>query len=250
MPVRINLDLGGMMGITKTTVGQIRRNADDVFGATSNWFRENPTAQRLIMNMRFGGGKYYESFPERVGDIIFKAQPEQIASLKNFIIDQPGGKDAWAGVEFSFISDLYKKSTKEIPETGKQFLQPFKLATLIDENKEMIKTVMPDLYPKLMQEAQYYFKVAPEFESASILKGAGAVAVLSRGIGGSAGTYLMGGAGIPVAEGVGALSAWALLSPSAKKGLRTLTKTAKYGVAKPALHLRGDAIPFEMYESR
>lgn len=147
---------------------------------------------------------------------------------------------------FQFVSGLFDKAMREIPETGEKILQPYKLAKLIYANKPKIKELTPELWPKLKAEAEFYKSVAPEFSKQAGQYISGPGTVISRGVGGAAGGFLFGSAGVPMAEGLGTISAWALMSQGDRKLLsKVIGSGAKNLLAKPAVHMAGQAIDFE-----
>ena len=153
--------------------------------------------------------------------------------------------EAFKGImQFNFIKKLFDKATREMPATGEKVLQPAKLSKLIHTNKRKILKEMPDLWPKLEKEAAFYKDVAIHFKAQGeqFIQGPGAV--ISRGIGGAAGGVIMGPWGVPVVEGAGLISAYALMSPGIKKIIQKIVKGTKYVAGKPALHLTSQALDF------
>jgi len=183
-----------------------------------------------------------------------KLTPSQQAArekLKQTILDdisRLGGKDAAvlkksadenfkSVVRFKKLHDIFEKAIVRTPETGEMYLQPSKLADLIYDNKTVLQRDMPDLWPKLKAEADYYRSIAPEFAKRGHGPG------LSSGSG-MAIAYTFGGpSAIPVAEGFGIASAYALLDPATQKVIKTLAKGVK-PIGKAGLHMAGSEIDF------
>lgn len=138
---------------------------------------------------------------------------------------------------FNFVREIFDKATTEVPESGEKALQPAKLSQLIYSNKARIKKEMPELWPKLKEEADFYKKVAPEFAKKAVSPG------LSSGSGMAIAGLVGGVKAIPIAEGFGLASSYALMDETTQKILQGLMKSAKQG-GKAALHLGGREFDF------
>lgn len=186
---------------------EAKQKADEIFKMTKQWFDDNPSAQFITGKMRMGKGKYYEAFPERAVDRIFNANPEEALRIKNEVLKAEGGKEAWAGAEFSFLKDMYDRSIKTTADTGKKRLLPDALADEIYSREKFIKRVMPNIWPKLKAEADYYKEIAPQFES------------------------------IDASDIWGVMSAWDVISPKTKKVLVDWPSKVAGTVTNPALKI-------------
>ena len=76
---------------------------------------------------------------------------------------------------------------------------------------------MPELWPKLKAEAEFYESVAGEFTKRAKTGESQITRGVVSGLGAGAGFGAGGFAGVPVTEIFGLTSAYALLSPTAKK---------------------------------
>jgi hypothetical protein len=141
--------------------------ADKTFAAINQFMRESPGAKKIISKMDFGRSDrlYFQDFPERVGDIIFKKQPDEIMKIRNAVVSESGGEEAWKMLSFNYISDLIRSAMKREDFTGKLFVRPAELAEKILASENTIKAAMPiSEWKRLAQEAQYFASVAPQFE--------------------------------------------------------------------------------------
>jgi len=146
--------------------------------------------------------------------------------------------------QFDFINRLFEKSISEVPGTGAQQLQPVKLAKLIYSSKGKIQREMPDLWPKLKKEADFYMEIGPQFgkQASQMISGSGSV--ISRGLGGAIGGFLGGAPGVATAEGLGIVSAYTLLTPKAQKIISGIVSQSTKGAGKAGLHLGGQELSF------
>jgi hypothetical protein len=243
------LDDIGINSMTGAEAAEAKRTADEIFKQTKQWFEQNPAAQSVIQKMRSRGGTYFEAFPEKAMDNIFAADPEQLVRIKAEVVKAPGGAEAWAGAEYQFLKDIFDRSIVVDKAAGETKLMPYDLHRAIYENKDKIQKLMPDLWPKLKAEADYYLEVAPEFKKRAT---AGALGGTERVVGAAGASAAMGPVGVPVAEGFGAISAYALMSKSSQKGVQRLLQVAPVAgavlkpVLKSTMHLKashGDTNP-------
>jgi hypothetical protein len=243
------LDDIGINSMTGAEAAEAKRTADEIFKQTKQWFEQNPAAQSVIQKMRSRGGTYFEAFPEKALDNIFAADPEQLVRIKAEVVKAPGGTEAWAGAEYQFLKDMFEGAIKKDEATGQTQLLPYALHQNIMDNADKIKKLMPDLWPKLKAEADHYLEVAPEFKKRAT---AGALGGSERAVGAVGATAAMGPWGIPVAEGFGAISAYALMSKNSQKGVQRLLQVAPEAgavlkpVLKSTMHLKashGDTNP-------
>ena len=191
--------------------------SDKIFGDTNNWFRNNPTADAIISKMGFGRSetRYFQEYPERVINRLYKASPEQLKNIKQAVIKEPGGDAAWAGLEFNYVKDMYAQSMKQAKGTGKRELLPDDLALRIWDSEDTIKAINPDLWPGLKKQADLYSEMAKRFEP------------------------------VDTTTGMDLFSAWGVLKPKQKA---LLSKTGKVvgGITKRAtkagIHMAGQGI--------
>jgi hypothetical protein len=234
------LDDIGINSMTGTEAAEAKKTADQIFKESKQWFDANPAAQAALQKMRSSGGSYYEAFPEKTFDRIFSASPDELMRIKKEVTKAPGGTDAWAGAEFQFLRDMYEKAITIDKAAGEPRLLPYQLAQNIMENKEKIQKLMPDLWPKLKAEADYFMEVAPEFKKRAAADSVSGT--MGQGLGPVVATYLAGGIqGIPVAETFGAISAYGLMSKPAQNAVKRLisgvTSTGTKTAIKTGLHL-------------
>lgn len=229
-------------------VEKARELADKTYADTRQWFRNNPKASRIITSKFSGMPPVYKDTPEKIADYLYSWRGDEVGEIGKVIRKQKGGEDVWAGFEFMWVDNLFRKyiSTVEgLQGTGEKFLKPVGLAQEIYDKADWFKKVMPDAWPGLKAEADRLTLLARDFSRTSKAFVTDVAAVGSRAIGGAVGRYFAGGAiGIPIAEGIGSLSALTLMSPKFKK---VLAGTSKY-ILKPALkttlHLGGRPIQF------
>jgi hypothetical protein len=151
--------------------------------------------------------------------------------------------ETWKAVkEFQFLAGLYKDAMTEVPETGKTILKPYTLGKAIQANESKIKATMPELWPQLQIEADAYIKAGDKLGDAIEL---GKDSILSKGLGGFLETMGLGLKGFPLAEGIGALSAWSLMSDTGRKVLENLISVGTRVPAKSAIHLSGEEVNFK-----
>jgi hypothetical protein len=158
------LDDIGNLSMSGAAAQEAKQQADTIYAATKQWFRDNPTAQYITRKMNFGSGQYYENYPERALDRILNAQPDEAARIMNEIRKAPGGQEIAAGAEFEFIRNMYDQSIKTTRDTGAKRILPRELADRIYENKDYIQKVFPGIWNKLKAEADYMVQAAPQFE--------------------------------------------------------------------------------------
>ena len=214
----------------------------------------NPKQVKYLLATVFKSGKKgYERLTPSVQNLREELK-EVMKNDLNRITETSGGKSALAAKEeadevfktvkqFQFIKNLFDRSIREL-DTGKRELRPYKLYREIYENKKSIQKQMPELWPKLKAEADYHKKIAPEFSAQERRLIGGAGAAVSRGIGGAMGTLLLGPTGIPIMEGVGAINAFALMSPKAQKIIGAIISQSTKSLSKTGLHLGGKQINF------
>ena len=98
---------------------------------------------------------------------------------------------------------------------------------------KIIKDIMPDKWPKLKAEADFYTKVAHNWRppQQGIMGGAMKMGPGAVGAGVTAAT--VGPQWIPVVESFGAFSAWMHLKPGARKAMGAVVRNA---IVKQAVH--------------
>jgi hypothetical protein len=181
------LDDIGKMTDTGSEAIAARERATEIFKATKQWFRDNPLAATISKKPMWSGGYTV--------DRLLKGSADEVKNIKDAVIKTPEGKKAWAGVEFAFLDDLYSRHIKDAGTgSGKKKLLPDPLAEEIYAKEEWIKKVMPEVWPKLKAEADFYKEAAPQFET------------------------------LGVGEIWSNASAWEVLSPKSRKILMTLAK--------------------------
>lgn len=121
-------------------------------------------------------------------------------------------------------------------------LPPNQLADSIIANKGKIQREMPDLWPKLKAEADHLKSVAEAF---SETPQQGLVQDAMRYGGVLGGSSLLGPVGIPIVEGIGAASAYFLMSPKGQKVLQKIVYGSVKGAGKAGLHIGGRQINFQ-----
>jgi hypothetical protein len=146
--------------------------------------------------------------------------------------------------QFKFVKGLFDKGIQIDKASGRARLLPNLIAENIYRNEKRILKDMPDLWPALKKEADYYRGVATQFEKEATQYMTGLGQVASRGFGGTAGALLFGAPGAIGAEVFGAISAYSLLSPVVQKTLSVAWK----GTGKAGLHLGGKAVLFRKPE--
>uniref|UniRef100_A0A6M3L655 Uncharacterized protein n=1 Tax=viral metagenome TaxID=1070528 RepID=A0A6M3L655_9ZZZZ len=150
--------------------------------------------------------------------------------------------------QFQFIKRMYDGAFREIPETGEKALQPMKLAKAIYESKGRILKEMPELWPKLEKEAILYESIAPEFAKGASQQITGINQLIARGSGGTIGSFLIGPAGFPVAEGLGMISAYAVMSPSGRNIIKKMVSQSLKATAKTGIHLGGKPVMMKSHD--
>jgi flagellin-specific chaperone FliS len=200
--------------------------ADKTFAAVNQYLRESPASKKIISKMDFGRSDrlYYQDFPERVGDIIFKKQPDEIMKVRNAVVTEPGGEEAWKMLTLNHVTDLIRSAMKREDFTGKLIVRPAELAEKILANENTLKAAMPlGEWKRLAQEAQYFASVAPKFEK------------------------------IPVDDAFDLFEAWSVLSPKsqkiAKKAIGGALKLGKQA-SKIGLHEFGSMYNKPIEEAR
>ncbi|RLA57455.1 MAG: hypothetical protein DRR04_12810 [Gammaproteobacteria bacterium] len=234
-------DLTAQQGLTEPDkmIKNLRRKADAIFKGSKDWFKNTPAGQKIINKMRFGGGKYYEAYPEKVVDNLMNLYSvKDVANVKREMMKTVDGAKAWHSMEYEWAKSLYDKATQVSKRTTNTEIMPMQLHDLIMEQEPFFKSVSPELWPRLLKEAKHYKSVAKDFaarESKHVFSTAGGLAL--AGATGSFGNLTA----IPVMEGFGAASAWAIMAPSAKKVLRGVKKLSPVGkaVVKTGLHVGG-----------
>jgi len=145
--------------------------------------------------------------------------------------------------QFKFIKRLFDKATYVGKTSIETRLKPNELADSIYANKSKIQRDMPELWPALKAEAGYYKKIAKDFSETS-KQGWAREGLRFAGVVG--GAKFLGPAGPPIVEGMGAASAYFLMSPG---GREVLKKVVYQGIAKPiakaGVHLGGRQVNFQ-----
>jgi len=193
--------------------------SDKIYAATNAWFRENPVASKIIGELRFSNLPYYKEFPERVVDKLMDPKAmssDQLSRIRTAILSEPDGNKAWAGLELNFVKKIFDDAIAASSKgSGKKTLRPSVISDAIYDNEKMIKAINPDLWPKLRREAEYYEKIAPDFET------------------------------IDTADGMSLFEAFGTLHPKTKTALGEIAKYGfKYGIAKPIMHMGGEEVGF------
>ncbi len=181
--------------------------ADEIFGNTKNWFSSNPTAQKIIGKMN----------PENVIPNLSRLSPSQIKTIREGIIKEPGGKEAWAGFEMNFIQNIYREALTITKDTGEARVLPALLADLLNGAKAKILAINPDTWAAVKKEADFYSRVAPEFKE------------------------------LKLQNGMELFNAWGVLSPGSKKTLQSLAREKLIpqtfrGLSKAGLRLGGQEL--------
>lgn len=216
-------------------------DADHVFGATKELLKKNPSIDAFTDPSRISKGTrpLFVDRPESVINNFWKnSTPEEMKTLKIELQGRgvtkptPGGTEAFENLKFLWIKNLYEGAEVTSKVSGKTNILPFKLAKDIRANEAKIKVMdeSGELWKRLEAEASFFEKVAPEFvkaEKAGELRTVGRQAIgTGLAVTGLA-TGVVGPATIAVLEGFGAVSAWALMSPTTKKIVQSTTKAFK-----------------------
>ena len=184
-----------------------------------------------FFDLTAGQKKARETLKKTILEDIVKQSPEA-AVLKE------AGDKAWGEISnFNRVQKIYNSALREMP-SGDKFLNPTLLSKNIYKNEKVIKETMPDLWPKLKKEADYYSEVAHNWRPPDSNKFRSTVlGGLGMGASGTAAiAYMLGPQFIPVVESFGAVSAWMTLNPGARKILGQIAKNA---IVKPAAHIAG-----------
>jgi len=237
-------DIKRMGGAKLADYDKVLGAADKVYAETNRWFRENPNAKIITGDLKIAPGtKYYEYAPEKVIDRLIGAQPDEIARIREAVLDIDGGDAAWAGFKMHFIDGIYKEAQKKVDDIGGWVLQPDDLFNSIYGREAQIKAVSPDLWPKLKAEADAAKITAEKMKLAQTPK-----QPLLRGTGAAVGGFLGSttGIGAPIgagiAEGIGTISAWSLLSDAEKNILKKFVKGIPKATTKGGIHLGGQRV--------
>ena len=147
---------------------------------------------------------------------------------------------------FQDIKKMFDASIDTNKFTGESRFLPAKFADLVYSNRSRIlkDDNLKAYWPVLKKEADYYRTVAKSFEESKL----GPLDAL-RPAGSALGYAVAGGAGIPIVEGMGGFSAYALMSPKAKKALQALVFGGTKVGTKAGLHIGGQQINFEGAEN-
>ena len=145
---------------------------------------------------------------------------------------------------FNKLNKLFNKGVNTMP-SGDKYLNPTKLANEIYASKGMIEEQFgKDMWKTLKAEADFYKKMSPYWRppsSKSVLQksaeGMGRMAVPTT----LAFTHPVL---IPVVEGFGAISSWALTGGTDKKILKQMTRYLVKPAAKTGLHMAGNPLLF------
>lgn len=145
---------------------------------------------------------------------------------------------------FNEISRLFQSGIRTDQVTGETTVQAHKLAKLIYGAERRIKRDMPDLWPRLKEEADYYSRVAEKVGDKEVK---GGLAEAAKGLpwGTATAIYLGGPTYGVLAEGFGAVSAWALMGETDRKLLKVLAEGFAKPASKAALHLGGQSVEFQ-----
>lgn len=158
-------------------------------------------------------------------------------------------------MKFNAIKKIYNKSMTIVDKnTGEKALMPYTLYENIyaEKNRILKNKNIAELWPALEQEALAARDVSEKLTKTSVDVGPGSI--FSRGIGGTAATYAFGPIGFPMAEAVGAATAWMLLSDAEKSALKRMLSSGvtervgkevlKFG-ARSTLRMGGNEIEFK-----
>lgn len=135
---------------------------------------------------------------------------------------------------FEAVKNIFDRSMSINKETGERKFLPYQFVENVQRSERLIRQTMPDLWPKLKAEADYFATVADRLQRGE--RNLGGPLMLS----GLASSYFTGG--FPVAEFFGAGSAWALMSPAGQATLEGLFKYALKPATKAGLHVGGSLI--------
>jgi hypothetical protein len=155
------------------------------------------------------------------------------------VLKKLGDKQVAAISQFNKLAKIYRRGIHPMP-SGDSYINPTRLADAIYSSKKMIEDDFgKEMWPKLKAEADFYKKMAPQWRPPS------GKSLWQQGVGGIsraavpttlAFTHPML---IPVTEGFGMFSSWALMKGSDKKILKDLTKYLVKPAVKTGLHLGG-----------
>jgi len=138
--------------------------------------------------------------------------------------------------QYQALKSLYDTATTTNKETLERAFSPGKFIENVNRSERMIRSTMPEVWPKLQKEVEYYKQAAESIAAGG--RSLGGLPMLA----GLASSHFTGG--LPVAELFGAGSAWALMSPTGKKALEGVFKYAVKPAAKVGLHVGGEMIDF------
>ena len=169
-------------------------------------------------------------------------------TLKNQILQDLDGLGVAAGKRsadevfketkrFQAVKSIFDRATVVNKETGETKFLPWAFAENVKASEGMIRKTMPEIWPKLKAEADYFAEAADRLQRGG--RNLGVPLMLS----GLASSYFT--SGIPVAEVFGAASAWALMSPVGRSALDGVFKYALKPIAKSSLHIGGHLIDFQ-----
>ena len=235
------------MGPEEKMIINLRKKADAIYKGSRDWF-DNTPAGRRILNKMFSGETYYKANPGPVVDNLMNRYAlKDVVNIKREMVKTVQGAKAWAAMEFEWVNSLFEKAITESGMTGERVLKPKMLHDLIMEKEQFFKSVSPQLWPRLAKEAKHYKSMAKEFaaqENKNTFSTAAGLALAASA--GGFGNLVA----VPIIEGFGAASAWALMSPTAKKALKSNTvkavKFAGKSAAKAGVHIGGKEVIFDV----
>lgn len=226
-------DIARLSALGKTA--KIGKEAGDkVYGATQEWFKSNPVANKVIS--RASSGKTRLAIDE-----IWNAKPEEIADLKSQLMKIEGGPDAWTGVQMSWLADLIEKSTPR-NTVGKRVLEPYRIIDTVEKNMAKLQAGMPELLPRIQKEVTELKKYGPDFEK---LAAGSPMGGMPHFAGSALGGFLFGSGGAAIGEGAGVAAAYLLMNDAKRQALSRLINKGAYITTKTGLQLGGRAVRFE-----
>jgi hypothetical protein len=223
----------GLNGEKDKTIGGIIRAADENYKATAEYFENHPIANKLIAQYRkdVAGRPVYEAAPEYAIKQIFDGLDSiGLQNFKTNILKLKDGEKLWAGLEYGWVQDMFKKAIKESDQLGDKRLMPWELLKYVDDNKGKLEILSPGISKRLDEEIKMLRQVSTGLREAQ--PGKGAMTTLSMlGTGGMVANSLRGDTSNPenyvypgLYEAMGALSALSVLSPKAQRFIGTIGK--------------------------
>jgi len=151
------------------------------------------------------------------------------------------GDKHWGAVaNFNQVAKIYRRGVRTMP-SGDTYLNPTELANAIYSSRKQIlenKNLGEEVWKKMKAEADYYAKMAPNWRPPS----AGGIETSARIAAGAVPSMALAFTHpvlIPVVEGFGSASAWALMGGADKKLIKQVAKFAVKPAFKYGVHLGG-----------